>query len=84
MTSFMFSINSSISFGVTIKLNSFGTRASFIIPYFSSSLSLFKYSFDYPSFCNFSIKTSILSAAIVAASTTIGTPIAITGIPNVF
>ena len=41
-TSFIISISSSISFGVTIRLNSFGIRASFIIPYLSSSFNLFK------------------------------------------
>ena len=70
-TSFMFSISSSISFGVTIKLYSLGINASLITPYLSSSFNLFKYSLELPSFCNFSINISILSAAIVAASTTV-------------
>ena len=70
--SFIFSIKLSISFGVTIKLYSSGARISFIIWYLSSSWSVFKKSFDSPFSCAFFINRVKLSAAMVAASTTVG------------
>ena len=71
-TSFMFSIKSSISLGVTIILYSPTFRASLTSSYLSSCCSLFKYSFDSAFSCSLSINMSIPSDTSVASSTTVG------------
>ena len=75
-------MSESISFGVTIILYSPTLRASLTSSYLSSCCNLFRYSFDSAFSCNLSINISIPSDTSVASSTTVGIPIATTGIPN--
>ena len=80
----MFSIKSSISFGVTIILYSPTFKASFTSSYLSSCCNLLRYSLDSAFSWSLSIKISIPSDTSVANSTTVGIPIEIIGIPKVF